>query len=58
MRLGVRSIEHGNMLDEASAAAMADAGAFLSQSARLRQPHEALWARAFLSARLLPFAFI
>ena len=32
VRLGVRSIEHGNQLDEAAAAAMAEAGAFLSQT--------------------------
>jgi imidazolonepropionase-like amidohydrolase len=32
VRLGVRSIEHGNQLDDASAAAMARAGAFLSQT--------------------------
>ena len=32
VRLGVRSIEHGNQLDEGAAAAMAAAGAFLSQT--------------------------
>ena len=32
VRLGVRSIEHGNQLDEASAHAMAKAGAYLSQT--------------------------
>lgn len=31
-QLGVRSIEHGNQLDEASARAMAEAGAYLSQT--------------------------
>lgn len=32
VRLGVRSIEHGNILDENAAKAMAKAGAFLSQT--------------------------